>query len=155
MGGWGHWCLDPLSRAGQGLRRWRAGPLSGAKGPLEVSSCGPWGWVLMWTPQGELPARELPLRGPCRVPTPPHPSTPTSHWTYPAGRRNTCGGAPPCTWRWSLGISGWSCSCRLGFAFFIWETHSCSQDSVAFLGSRSDSHFPPIVLCVVHTVILH
>lgn len=74
VGSWGHWGPDPLSRAGQGLSRWRAGPLSGAEGPLEVSSCGPWGWVLMRAPQGELPAAELPLRGPRHVPTvcPPH-----------------------------------------------------------------------------------
>ena len=55
----------------------------------------------------------------------------------------------------ALGISEWGCSCGLGFAFFIWETHSCSQGSVAFLGSRSDCHFPLTVLCVVHTITLH
>ena len=67
-GPWGHWGLDPLSRA----------VLSGAKGPLEVSSCRPQGWVLTWAPQGEFPAAELFLREPRHVPTVPplHPTHP-------------------------------------------------------------------------------
>ena len=90
------------------------------------------------------------------VPAPPHPSTPRPPTgPTPLAAGTPVGGGPPCTWCWSLGISGWSCPCSLGFTFFIWETQSCSQSSVAVLGSRSDSHFPLTVLCVVHTVTLH